>query len=60
MSEKELCPFCGSGSRNRCDYEFVSGVIGIECQWEDELYPDLLKEDRDEKQHIDRMFVSLP
>ncbi len=44
----EICPFCGAYSRRSCELEDDAG----ECLWE--LDPDILREDRDERERIAR------
>ena len=47
----ELCPFCGAYSRRACEMEDDTGG---ECLWDEseELDPDRLREDRDERNRL--------
>lgn len=53
MNRATPCPICGAYSRRNCELPEMSGVEDIECQWE-ELDPDILREDRDERQRLER------
>jgi len=52
MSEKWPCEICGAYNRRNCEMEEETGGI---CPWEEsQPDPDILREDRDERERLDR------
>lgn len=57
MAKYPLCPWCGAESPKRCEMEENAGY----CPWEDEELeepdPDILREDRDERERAESFFL---
>jgi len=57
MSGPTVCPHCGAYSRRSCEWEEMTGEPpeSAPCEFEDwEIDPDRMREDRDERQKLDR------
>ena len=50
-----ICPVCGAASPRNCEINEMMGAAEgeIECMW-DELDPDILREDREERRRLEK------